>query len=107
MEFQFSTEQDALRDAVRAYMSDWAARSDARDGLDPTDWKTLVELGWTGLMVPESAGGLGLGLVDAVVVLEEMGRVAFPGAYLASAVIATVAARRLGLEDALRDLADG
>src|SRR4051794_6593934 len=107
MDFQFSMEQDALRDVVRGYMSDWVARSDAREGLDATGWKALVDLGWTGLMVPESAGGLGLGLVDAVVVLEEMGRVAFPGPFLSSAVIATGAVRRLGLDDALRDLAGG
>ncbi len=107
MDFQFSTEQDALREVVRAFMRDWAARSDARDKLDAKDWSAIVDLGWTGLLVPESAGGFGLGLVDALVVLEEMGRVAFPGPYLSSAVIATVAARRLGLSDVLRDLAAG
>ncbi len=107
MDFQFSTEQDALREAVRSFVSDWSARSDARDGLDPGDWSAIAELGWTGLMIPEAAGGLGLGLVDAVVVLEEMGKVAFPGPYLASALIATVAARRLGLDDLLVDLAGG
>ncbi|MDZ7731857.1 MAG: acyl-CoA dehydrogenase family protein [Acidimicrobiia bacterium] len=46
------------------------------DGL----WDRVVELGWTGLLVPEEAGGLGLGLVDLVVVLEEMGSDAVPGA---------------------------
>ena len=107
MDFEFSPEQDALRDAARTFMGDWAAAHDARDGLTPTDWSRIVELGWTGLLVPEAHGGLGLGLVDAVVVLEEMGRVAFPGPYLASAVVATVAARRLGLDDLLQDIADG
>ncbi len=88
-------------------MDDWSARSDARDGLGLADWDALVELGWTGLLVPEEFGGLGLGLVDAVVVLEEMGRVVFPGPYFASAVIATIAARRLGLDDLLPELALG
>ena len=98
MDFTFSEEQDALRDAVRAFMSDWVARSDARDGLATPDWRAVVDLGWTGLLVDEDHGGLGLGLVDAVVVLEEMGRVAFPGPYLSSLVAAN-AARRLGLDD--------
>ena len=107
MDFQFSAEQDALREAVRAFVGDWSARSDARDGLAVSDWTSIADLGWTGLLVPEACGGLGLGLVDAVVVLEEMGRVAFPGPYLASAVVATIAARRLGLDDAMPRLADG
>ena len=107
MDFTFSAEQDALRDAVRAFMSDWAARRDARDGLDDPDWAALVELGWTGLLIPEAHGGLGLDLVDAVVVLEEMGRVAFPGPYLGSAVIAAVATRRLGLDDLAAAIASG
>ena len=70
-------------------------------------WNQLVELGWTGLLVPEDRGGLGLGLVDMAVVLEEMGRVPFPGPYLSSAVLATIAAGRLGLDDQLRSLAAG
>ena len=107
MDFQFSPEQDALRDAVRAFMTDWAERHDARDGLSDADWAELVELGWTGLLVPEADGGLGLGLVDAAVVLEEMGKVAFPGPYLGSAVIAAVATRRLGLDDLGAEIASG
>ena len=42
--------------------------------------------GWPGLLVPEEQGGLGLGLVDMVVVLEEMGRLPFPGPYFSSAM---------------------
>ncbi len=106
MDFQFSDDQDALRDTVRGFLADWSARSDARDGLDAADWQAIVDLGWTGLLVPESLGGLGLGLVDAVVVLEEMGRVAFPGPYLSS-TLAAVAACRLGCEDLLAGIARG
>lgn len=106
MDFTFSEEQDALRGAVRAFMTDWSSRSDARDGLAPTDWRSLVDLGWTGLLVDERHGGLGLGLVDAVVVLEEMGRVAFPGPYLSS-VVAARAARRLGVDELAAALARG
>ena len=107
MDFQFSEDQDALREVVRAFVGDWSARSDARDGLAVSDWDAIVGLGWTGLLVPKGHGGLGLGLVDALVVLEEMGRVAFPGPYLGSAVIATIAARRLGIDELLADLATG
>jgi alkylation response protein AidB-like acyl-CoA dehydrogenase len=106
VDFQFSAEQDARRDAVRVYLRDWATRSDARDGLATADRQAIVELGWPSLVVPESCGGLGLGLVDAVIVLEEMGRVAFPGPFLAT-LVGAVAARRLALHDLLEGITAG
>ena len=77
------------------------AMADDERGFTDDIWGQLVELGWTGILVPEEQGGLGLGLVDAVVVLEEMGRVPFPGPYFSSAIEATIAARRLGAFDLL------
>jgi alkylation response protein AidB-like acyl-CoA dehydrogenase len=70
-------------------------------------WQSFGGLGWPSLLVPESAGGLGLGLVDAVVVLEEMGRVTLPGPFLSSSVCATAAAVALGLDHLLPGLAAG
>ena len=97
MEFTFSADQEALRESVRSFLA-------ARSG---DVWDEIVSLGWTGLLVPESCGGLGLGLVDAVVVLEEMGRIPFGGPFFSSAVFATLAASRLGLTDRLSSLASG
>ena len=57
--------------------------------------------------MPEHAGGLGLGLVDMVVLMEEMGRSLFPGPFFSSAVFATLAAETLGLDDRLASLAAG
>ena len=76
-------------------------------GITPAVWNQIVELGWTGLLVPERNGGLGLGVVDAVVVQEEMGRVPFPGPFFSSAILATLAARALGLDERLAALATG
>jgi len=108
MDFTFSPEQIALRDAVRASRGRSAQRVRAahgrarrRRGVTSDVWRKIVELGWTALLVPESAGGLGLGLVDGVVVQEEMGRACFPGPYFSSAILATLAARALGLDDQL------
>ena len=85
MDFVFSPEQLALRDSVRAFLTaeapnDYVRRMAEHDdaGITPEVWRHIVDLGWTGLLVPESAGGLGLGIVDAVVVQEEMGRSAVP-----------------------------
>ena len=91
MDFTFSADQDALRDTARAFLADRSPSAYVREMADDergfTDdlWNQIVDLGWTGILVPEEQGGLGLGLVDAVVILEEMGRVPFPGPYFSSA----------------------
>ena len=83
--------------------------SDGRRPRGVTDelWQRIAGLGWPGLLVPESHGGLGLGLVDMTVVMEEMGRLPFPGPFFSSAVLATLAARRLGADELLAGLASG
>jgi len=114
MDFTFSSDQDALRASVRAFMTAEAPKEYVRRmaehddaGITPEIWSHIVELGWTGLLVPERFGGLGLGLVDAVVVQEEMGRAVFPGPFFSSAILATLAARALGLDEQLEALAAG
>jgi alkylation response protein AidB-like acyl-CoA dehydrogenase len=77
------------------------------NGVTGAMWARIAELGWHALLVPESAGGLGLGLVDMTVVMEEMGRLPFPGPFFSSAVLATIAAARLGADDLLGQLAGG
>src|SRR5438128_1876700 len=81
--------------------------ADDERGFNDESWREIAELGWPGLLVPESAGGLGLGLLDMEVVLEEMGRRTFPGPFFSSAVLATLAARALDEDDLLRQLASG
>ena len=93
MDFEFSDDQELLRDSVRRFLADRATiREYVRPLLEPTEnrrpevWEALCELGATGLLVPEAHGGAGMGMVDAAVVLEEMGRVVHPGPYMASAI---------------------
>jgi len=113
MDFTFSPEQDALRDAVRTTLAREAPASYVRRMIDDdagvTDdlWSTMAALGWTGLLIPEEHGGLGLGLVDLVVVQEEMGKLPFPGPFFSSAVLATLAALRLDAGELLGSLAAG
>jgi alkylation response protein AidB-like acyl-CoA dehydrogenase len=110
MDFTFSAEQEALRDSVRGLLE--AERELVRRIVDgeaefPSElWARLADLGWTGLLVPEEHGGAGLGLVDLVVVQEELGRLTFPGPFL-STVQATLALRQLGETSLLAELAAG
>ncbi len=114
VDFTFSPDQEALRTAVRSFLGAQAPNVYVRrmaehdeTGITPELWRTIVDLGWTGLLVPEEHGGLGLGILDAVVVQEEMGRSLFPGPYFSSAIVATLAARAFGLDDRLAGLAAG
>jgi MFS family permease len=64
----------------------------------PEVWNALAQLGVVGLLVPESYGGAGMGMVDAAVVLEEMGRAVHPSPYIASAIGAISLVRDAGSE---------
>ncbi|MBI2168666.1 MAG: acyl-CoA dehydrogenase family protein [Actinobacteria bacterium] len=92
MDFEFSPDQEMLRDSVRRFLADRAPISFVREmyddprGVRDEVWKGLAALGVAGILVPEEHGGLGLGMVDMGVVLEELGRAVFPGPFLASAV---------------------
>ena len=54
-------------------------------------WGEMAKLGWLGLPFPEQQGGAGLGAGRACLVLEEMGRAAYPGPYFASVVLGGLA----------------
>src|SRR4051812_10082059 len=91
MDFTFSADQEALRSAVRAFLAAEAPKEYVRRmaehdvaGITPEVWHQMVDLGWTGLLVGEEHGGLGLDILDAVVVQEEMGRAVFPGPFFSS-----------------------
>ena len=78
MDFDLSADQVALRDAAAALLDDrcdMAAVRRACDGggFDADLWAAMVEQGWTGIAVPEALGGVGLGTVEAAVLLEQTG----------------------------------
>lgn len=113
MDFTFNDEQVALRDVARQALErevDGAtlrAMADDPAGFTDEQWRRLVDLGWTGMLVPEAQGGSGAGLLETCIVVEQMGRVPMPGPFFSSAVLATLAARALGADDLLSTLADG
>jgi alkylation response protein AidB-like acyl-CoA dehydrogenase len=57
------------------------------EGMEPALWTKLAEQGWLGLITPEAHGGMGLGLVDLVVLMEEMGRAVVPGPFFSSVLL--------------------
>jgi alkylation response protein AidB-like acyl-CoA dehydrogenase len=113
VDFDFDADQKALRDAVNTTLARALPHDrlreivDAHGTLPPDLWAQFAELGWTGLLIPDEYGGLGMGLVDMCVVMEEMGKLPLPGPFFSSAVLATLAAKALGLTDVLPALANG
>jgi len=91
MDFGFSEEQELLRGQARDFLDRQCPTSVVRTlmaserGYDDDMYRRMAELGWTAIPFPEEFGGLGLGMVDLTVVLEEMGRHVAP-APLQSAV---------------------
>ena len=88
-------DQRMLADSVAPFMADEGAIKQqlrhwrdigCKDGFGHGLWKQFAELGLTGILIPESAGGAGLGQVEANVVLEEIGRNLTPSPFLTTAV---------------------
>ena len=79
MDFDFSDDQVQLGDAVRkwvdkGYTFERRRAAEKAGGFDRAAWNELAELGLCGLYVPENDGGLGMGPVEGMVVMEELGR---------------------------------
>jgi len=91
VKFTFTEEQVLVRDSAREFLTAHAGSAQLRQamslprGYDPKVWRSVtLDLGWTGVALPESVGGSGLGMVELGIVLEEMGRCLYGGPYLAS-----------------------
>jgi len=83
---QFMGEEGAITKQLRH----WRDR-ECKDGFGHGLWKQMAEMGFTGLLVPEGDGGLGMGHVEAGIVLEEIGRNLTPSPFLTSSVLAATA----------------
>ncbi|MBS0474868.1 MAG: acyl-CoA/acyl-ACP dehydrogenase, partial [Proteobacteria bacterium] len=100
MPLYHSDDQVMLADTARQFMADEGAIAkqlrhfrdiQCKDGFGHALWKQLAELGFTGILVSEADGGLGMGHVEAGIVLEEIGRNLTPSPFLTSAVAAATA----------------
>lgn len=93
MNLDLNDEQLMLQDFLRKMLTDQSSIEVVRRmEEDPTGypdalWKSLVEMGITGLTLPEEYGGSGLGCVDLAVAFEELGRALCPAPVLETAVI--------------------
>jgi alkylation response protein AidB-like acyl-CoA dehydrogenase len=104
MPLYLNEDQAMLLDTVKPFVADAAPIKHLRSLRDSKDatgfsrdlWKQFAEMGFTGIMVPEAQGGLGLGHVEAGIVLEEIGRNLTPSPMLTTAVAAVEALKASG-----------
>lgn len=97
MEFALSPDQRTLQDSLRQSLERACPLARVRQvaatdqAFDASVWQTLCDIGVPALLVPEAHGGLGLSLLDAALVAEELGRHVAPVPFLGTAVLAPLA----------------
>lgn len=112
MDFLIASERLELAEAVREYLAgthgpEVLRKLDEGDNRDPAIWQGLVEMGLTGLIVPENHGGLGMQLLDAALIARECGRFALAEPLVESAFVATPWLLAKGETDCMEALAAG
>jgi alkylation response protein AidB-like acyl-CoA dehydrogenase len=88
-------EQSMIRDQAKSWVTEQSPvakfrqmrDSDAPNNFMPETWQSMIEMGWTGIVVPEQYGGSGLGYLTFGVVLEEVGRQLTASPLFASALV--------------------
>jgi alkylation response protein AidB-like acyl-CoA dehydrogenase len=95
VDFNYDSEQNDLREAVRGLLARAYSDSEQRRGVVSTDpgfdektWSRLAEMGLLGLPFAEEDGGMGAGPVEVAIVAEEIGRVLAPEPFIETVVLA-------------------
>ncbi|MBV8773152.1 MAG: acyl-CoA/acyl-ACP dehydrogenase [Deltaproteobacteria bacterium] len=108
MDLSLNEHQRMLEQSVRSFMERRAPRSKivalqrSGTGYDPESWRTIAELGWLGLLIPEGYDGVGSSLTDAAVVFHEFGRGPLPGPFFSSGVLSALVLLEAGSEEQRR-----
>jgi len=110
MNLDFSDDQKYLQDEARKFFDKEGGLSNARNVMDNSTeadlelWQKIIELGWTGIRVPEAYEGLGLGHLELCVIAEELGRSLAPVPFSSSVYFFTEALIKYADEEIKSDL---
>ncbi|MBV8982082.1 MAG: acyl-CoA/acyl-ACP dehydrogenase [Acidimicrobiia bacterium] len=105
MDFELSDDQRALQDAAADLLGSLStpervrASAQREEAYDTALWEAMVEQGWTGVELPEARGGLGLGMVEAAVLAEQVGAHIAPAPFIENLLAAGALAAH-GSQDA-------
>ena len=104
MNFEFSDEQELLREQAAGFLQEHCPPAVVRavlDGdasYDANLWRKIAEMGWTATVIPEVHGGLGLSYLELCVIAEELGRAVAPVPFSSSVYLATEALLAAGTQ---------
>ena len=105
MNFDLTQDQEMMRDMFARFLDEHSSTARVRaalpSGFDAALWAGLGELGAFGIRVTEEAGGLGMGLHDGVILMEEAGRTLASGPLAEVLVAARLLAQFGGQDDLL------
>ena len=93
MDFSLNEEQEMLKKTARDFMAKECPPSFVKDmmqderGYSPDMWRKMAELGWMGLIFPESYGGMNGSYLDLAVLLEEMGKASLCSPFFSSVIL--------------------
>ncbi len=102
MDFGLTEIQELIASSAREFLADRAPLGLARNavsgdaGYDESYWNEVVQLGWTGLLIPEEYGGAGLALPEFGVLMEEYGATLAPGPLFETALLGASVINRYG-----------
>lgn len=108
MPLYLTDDQAMLRDSARDFMAGEGGIAgqlrkyrdmNCKDGFGHALWKQFSEMGFTGILIDEADGGLGLGHVEAGIVLEEIGRNLTPSPFLITAIAVVEALRGTAMRE--------
>jgi alkylation response protein AidB-like acyl-CoA dehydrogenase len=94
MEFGLTESQEFLKDSARKFFAGECPSAEMRrlmetdTAYDAALWSKLTDQGYTGIIFPEEYGGVGLGKVELMLLLEEAGRALLPGPFFSTVVLA-------------------
>lgn len=94
MQFGLSESQEFLKDSARKFFAGECPSAEMRrlmetgTAYDAALWSKLADQGYTGIIYPEAYGGVGLGKVELMLLMEEAGRALLPGPFFSTAVLA-------------------
>ncbi|HJU28239.1 MAG TPA: acyl-CoA dehydrogenase family protein [Candidatus Binataceae bacterium] len=108
MDLSLNEHQRMLEQSVRGFMERRAPRDKivalqrSEVGYEAETWKTIAELGWLAMLIPERYGGGGASLTDAAVLYQELGRGPLPGPFFSSGVLSALTLLEAGSEEQRR-----
>lgn len=106
MEFAFTEEQEMIRDTAAAFLAEVSGSEAIRQvmatqqGYDPALWQRICgEMYWQAIHIPEAYGGMGLGYVEVVAMMEQMGKHLLCSPFFSTVCLASNALLVAGTEE--------